>query len=107
MPDQQQLNIGVANPFTLAEQVLGRPILWDRVDIKATLSRALGMPYERLFDPKYGSPIYGGLQLKGKALERVKVPPTAPLRLRRASRAATAQAMPIRRAGCASRRARR
>src|SRR5882762_3324097 len=50
---------GVINPFALVEARLGHRIDWRRVaDSKQFVSSVLGMPYEKLFDPKHGSPLY-------------------------------------------------
>ncbi len=57
-------NIGVINPYALAEVKLRRKVNWKRVaDPRKLLSDTLGMPYEKLFDPKYGSPLYAGPKL--------------------------------------------
>ena len=57
------LQIGVINPFALAELKLGRAIDWRRVsNSRVVLEQLLGKPYNQLFDPKYGSPLYPGLR---------------------------------------------
>jgi hypothetical protein len=63
------------NPYALVEGVLGRPVDWSEVtDRPAMLEDVLQTPYEQLFDPKYGSPIY-----LGSALDRAgRVMPSAP-----------------------------
>lgn len=49
------------NPYALAEVIAGKPIDWKQVDDKpALLEQILGAPYEELFDPKYGGPLYIG-----------------------------------------------
>jgi len=54
--------IGVINPFALAEVKNGRKINWKGAgDPRLVLERILGMPYEKLFDPKHKSPLYPGL----------------------------------------------
>jgi len=59
-------NIGVANPYALAELVAGRDIPWDKVkDRRTVLSEVLETPYEELFDPVHRSPLYSGLELTG------------------------------------------
>jgi hypothetical protein len=72
-------NVGVSNPYALAEVVLKKKVNWKRVNSQKLLEKTLGMPYEKLFDPKFDSPLYAGLKFdhKTKALERVKVPSTA------------------------------
>lgn len=57
-------NVGVINPYALAEVILHRKINWKRVtDPAQLLGKTLGMPYEKLFDPKNNSPLYEGLTL--------------------------------------------
>jgi hypothetical protein len=57
-------SIGVINPFALAEVVLRKRINWNRVaDPRKLLSATLEHPYEELFDPKFRSPLYAGLEL--------------------------------------------
>ena len=57
-------NIGVANPYALADLVSGKDLAWDKIeDRKAVLSEVLESPYEELFDPCYQSPLYTGLAL--------------------------------------------
>ena len=59
---EDMMQIGVINPYALAEVKAGHAIEWDRVaDPKALLEQLLGQPYEQLFDPKYNSPLYTGL----------------------------------------------
>ena len=72
-------NIGVSNPYALAEVMLKKKVNWKRVDSKKLLEKTLGMSYEELFDPKFKSPLYAGLKLspKTKTLERVEIPSTA------------------------------
>jgi hypothetical protein len=56
-------NVGVINPYALAEVVLGRKVRWRQVgDPKKLLEESLGFAYEELFDPKHGSPLYAGLR---------------------------------------------
>jgi hypothetical protein len=73
-------NVGVSNPYALAEVVLKRRVNWKRIaDPQKLLGKTLGMPYEELFDPKYGSPLYAGLRFQPKtmSMERVEIPATA------------------------------
>jgi hypothetical protein len=52
------------NPYALAEAVLGRPVDWSAIeDRRAFVEDVLHTPYEQLFDPKHGSPIYLGFRL--------------------------------------------
>ena len=55
---------GVINPYALAETVVGRRIAWKQVDDRRRLlEEILQTPYEELFDPKHGGPLYLGLAL--------------------------------------------
>lgn len=61
---EPELNIGVINPFALAEVKLGRRVNWQRTpDAPALLEQVLGTPYGQLFDPAAGSPLYPGLSV--------------------------------------------
>jgi hypothetical protein len=54
--------IGVVNPYALAELVVGRRIDWTNVvDPRSLLEVSLGMPIDRLLDPRSGSILYRGL----------------------------------------------
>lgn len=59
-------NVGVSNPYALAEVILKRKVNWGRVDAQKLMEKTLGMPYEKLFDPKHESPLYAGLKLDSK-----------------------------------------
>src|SRR5215813_5947083 len=62
-PKQGQ-NCAVINPFALAELVAGQKIRWSDVpDVPRVLEQLLATPYEELFDPKYGGPLYIGHRL--------------------------------------------
>jgi hypothetical protein len=50
--------IGAANPKAIAELKLGRTLDPQAADFQQTVSDALGLPYEELFDPKFGSPVF-------------------------------------------------
>ncbi len=64
---------GVINPYALTEVKLGRKIDWPNVaDRKRFIQTVLDCPYERLFDPKHGSPLYAGLRFDTR--ERALVP---------------------------------
>jgi hypothetical protein len=69
-------NVGVINPFALAEAILDKPIAWDEADAHEVLSDTLGMSYDQLFDPANNSPLYSGLHLDPETLELNKVEPT-------------------------------
>ena len=54
-------NIGVINPFALAEARLRQQIDWSLLpDPTAFLSQILGVPYDRLFDPMHSTLLYPG-----------------------------------------------
>jgi hypothetical protein len=60
-------NSAVINPYALAELVTGRKIAWKEIpDVPRVLETILQTPYEELFDPKYGGPLYLGLRLNDK-----------------------------------------
>jgi len=61
--DQGQ-NCAVINPFALADLVAGQSIPWKEIsDPKRVLEQLLATPYEELFDPKHGGPLYIGHRL--------------------------------------------
>lgn len=71
------------NPYALAEVVSGRRIDWKQVDDKpALLEQILGTPYEELFDPQFGGPLYiggarqqdGSMRAQRSTLLNVEVP---------------------------------
>jgi len=66
----------VINPYALAEVVAGRKIVWKKIpNARHLLEDILQTPYEELFDPKYGGPLYTGLRLNDKLeLEQVRSP---------------------------------
>jgi Calpain family cysteine protease len=53
--------IGAANPKAIAELRLGRTLDPQAADFQQTLAETLGKPYEQLFDPKFGSPVFVGI----------------------------------------------
>ena len=75
-PAQGQNN-AVINPYALAELIAGHKIDWENLpDVPRVLEELLATPYEELFDPKYGGPLYIGLRLN----ERLElVPARSPL----------------------------
>jgi hypothetical protein len=63
MPEQMSGpgKAGVVNPYAMVEVLLGRKVDWPNVaDRKAFIQAVLNFPYEKLFDPQYGSPLYPG-----------------------------------------------
>ena len=57
-------NSAVINPYALAELIAGRKISWKELpDTPRVLEQLLATPYEELFDPKYGGPLYIGHRL--------------------------------------------
>jgi hypothetical protein len=66
----------VINPYALAELLAGRRIDWKAVkDRPQLLESILQTPYQELFDPRFGGPLYTGLRLnKNLQLERVRSP---------------------------------
>lgn len=66
----------VINPYALAEVVSGRRIKWKEVkDAPRLLEAILQTPYEELFDPKYGGPLYFGFRLNDELqLEPARTP---------------------------------
>lgn len=60
---------GVVNPFALAEVRRGRRINWSTVGDRARLlEEALEFPYDQLFDPATGSPLYPGMEVQEGAI---------------------------------------
>jgi hypothetical protein len=52
-------NVGVINPYALAEVIKGEAIDWEvEADPAALLESILQVPYDQLFDPANGSPLY-------------------------------------------------
>lgn len=65
----EPLAIGVVNPFALAEVRRGRRINWNTVGDRAQLlEEALEFPYDQLFDPATGSPLYPGMEVQDGAI---------------------------------------
>ena len=55
---------GVRNPYALAELVSGKKIDWaamSSLEVRQTLEKTLGTPYEKLFSPEHDSPLYSDL----------------------------------------------
>lgn len=62
-------NVGVINPYALAEVLRKESIEWQEVDTHEVLADTFDMSYEELFDPKFDSPLYAGLELNPETLE--------------------------------------
>jgi calpain family cysteine protease len=56
------VSIGAANPLRIAELRLGRTLDPADPGLQETIAHALGLPFERLFDPRFGSPVYIGIK---------------------------------------------
>lgn len=56
-------NVGAASPRALAELRAGRAIDWEHEDEPKLLEQLLDLPANKLYDPKFGSPIYSGVPL--------------------------------------------
>jgi hypothetical protein len=68
---------GVINPYVLVELKLKKRINWKQIsDPRKLIERVLNMPYEKLFDPKYGSPLYPDLDRNPTVAEthRIELP---------------------------------
>ena len=68
-------NIGVVNPYALVELKLKKKVNWKQVkNPRKLLEKTLNMPYKKLFDPKFNSPLYPGLKVnpKTKRVEKIK-----------------------------------
>ena len=73
----------VINPYALAEIIAGKRIDWNQIEDKsALLEQILGTPYEELFDPQFGGPLYiggarqedGSMKAQRSSLLDVEVP---------------------------------
>ncbi len=54
-------NVGVRNPYSVAEIKLKKKIDWSKKNFNAKkqlLEKAFGMPYHQLFEPSHGSPLF-------------------------------------------------
>lgn len=69
-------NCAVINPYALADLISGQKIPWNEIpDPRSVLEQILATPYEELFDPKYGGPLYMGHTLdKNLALVQSRSP---------------------------------
>jgi len=71
-------NIGVSNPYALAEIKLRKKIAWNQIsDPHQLLTNTLGKSYEQLFDPIHDSPLYEGVKYNPKVgeIQRVEILP--------------------------------
>lgn len=87
------------NPYSLVEGVLGRPVDWSEVaDRPALLEEVLQTPYEQLFDPKFGSPLYFGsaVDADGRVRPTTPKPPRTSASKRDDEMPATVETMPAR-----------
>lgn len=55
--------VGVINPYALTEAITGRKFDWTDAKSFQILEQALETSYSELFDIKFNSPLYAGLQL--------------------------------------------
>jgi hypothetical protein len=69
-------NIGVSNPYALAEVIAGRKLNWESIaDKPRVLEELLQTPYQELFDPQFEGPLYFGARLnRDLQMERVQSP---------------------------------
>jgi len=56
-------NVGVVNPYALVELIRSQPVDWAEMDHRQVFEETFDRPYEDLFDPQYGSPLYPGVEL--------------------------------------------
>lgn len=62
--EKNDLQIGVVNPYALAELIAERKFDWKKQENpRVLLEEVLKVPYEQLFDPTFDSPLYPGLKL--------------------------------------------
>jgi len=78
MEDNEE--IGITNPYALAETIAGRRIRWETVkQPERLLEEILQTPYMELFDPKYDSPLFPGASYDAK--RKLHSAPTERIRL--------------------------
>jgi calpain family cysteine protease len=70
------LSIGAANPLRIAELRLGRKLDPAEPGFRETMAEALELPFEKLFDPKFGSPVFIGIKSVHAPPVIEKEPPT-------------------------------
>ena len=65
IPSEGRANIGARNPLTVAMHKLEKMhqvVMFSGTNLKTMLETAFSeLPYEKMFDPKYASPLYFGL----------------------------------------------
>lgn len=59
----KDMSVGVINPYALTEAITGRKFDWTDAKSFQVLEQALETSYSELFDIKFNSPLYAGLQL--------------------------------------------
>ncbi|KQT22428.1 hypothetical protein ASG31_03650 [Chryseobacterium sp. Leaf404] len=59
----KEMFVGVINPYALTEAITGRKFDWTDSKSFQILEQALETSYSELFDIKFNSPLYAGLQL--------------------------------------------
>lgn len=66
LPQGTELNIGVINPYALAEAILGHRLDHGSTDVARIISDVLQTDYDELFDMKNNSVLFAGLELNEK-----------------------------------------
>lgn len=77
MPNPNEfMTTGVINPYVLTELKLRKRINWKQVrEPRKLLERTMNMPYDKLFDPMHGGPLYDKSHLTDVAeTERIVLP---------------------------------
>jgi hypothetical protein len=70
----KEMFVGVINPYALTEAITGRRFDWKDPRSSQILEEALETNYSELFDIKYNSPLYAGLELnRDNTVKAVKV----------------------------------
>ena len=71
---------GVVNPYALVEVKLGRKVDWPNVaNRKRFIEAVLNFPFDNLFDPRHGSPLYPGQRFDIHTRKMVRDHDHAPL----------------------------
>lgn len=60
----KELFVGAINPYTLTESILGKQIDWNDSKSYQIMEDTLEKNYSELFDIKYNSPLFAGLELQ-------------------------------------------
>ncbi|MBD8082877.1 C2 family cysteine protease [Chryseobacterium caseinilyticum] len=60
----KEMFVGVINPYALTEAITGRKFDWTDAKSYQILEQTLEKSYSELFDIKFNSPLYAGLQLE-------------------------------------------